>query len=111
VTAKDLDLLHEGVKEGLSQLPQLSIESSRDDTIANQCRFQRVYTFCQNGAVRKRKVWMIYVYRWLFVLLAQGATVDEYEFWSTMLDDLFCSFDLASESWFAGHQELATHSS
>jgi hypothetical protein len=107
VTAEDLDLLREGVEEGLSQLPELSIESSEDDTIENLCRSQRVYTFRQDSAVRKRKAWMIYVHKWLFVLVAQGASVDEFEFWSMMFNDLFGSFSLASELWFAGNQESA----
>jgi hypothetical protein len=107
VTAEDLDLLHQGVEEGLWQLPGLSIESSEDDTIENLCRFQRVYTFRENGAVRKRKVWMLYVYRWLFVLVAQGASEEDFAFWSMMLNDFFSSFNLASELWFASDRELA----
>jgi len=106
VTAEDLDLLHEGVEEGLWQLPGMSIESSKDDTIENLCRFQRVYTFRENGAVRKRKVWMLYLYRWLFVLVAQGASEEDFEFWSIMLNDFFSSFNLAPELWFASDREL-----
>jgi hypothetical protein len=106
VTAEDLDLLHEGVEEGLWQLPGLSIESSEDDTIENLCRFQRVYTFRENGAIRKRKVWMLYVYRWLFVLVAQGASEEDFAFWSMMLNDFFSSFNLAPELWFASDREM-----
>jgi hypothetical protein len=107
VVAEDLDVLREGVKEGLSQLPGLNVESSSDDTFDNLCRFERVYTFSENGTVRKRKVWMLYVYKWLFVLVAQGATVDEYHYWSMMLLDFFSSFNLAPALWFASDRELA----
>ena len=107
VVAEDLGILREGVEEGLAQLPGLNVLSSSDDTIENLCRLERIYTFHENGAVRKRKVWMLYVYKWLFVLVAQGATADEFDRWSMMLLDCLSSFNLPSALWFASDRELA----
>lgn len=108
VVAEDLDLLREGVEEGLSQLPGLQVESSIDDTIENLVRFRRVYTFQENGATRKRTVYMIYVYKWLFVMVAQGESVEEYDYWRMMLEDCPASFDLPHELWFASDRELGS---
>jgi hypothetical protein len=107
VTAEDLDLLREGVEEGLSQHPGLHIEASADDLYDNLIRFERVYTFEDDGTVRKRRVWMIYVWKWLFTLMAQGETLDEYAYWRMMLNDFFGYFDIAHELWFASDRELA----
>jgi hypothetical protein len=107
VVAEDLDLLREGVAEGLSQLPDVHIESSSDDTFDNLIRFERIYTFEDDGAVRKRRVWMMYVWKWLFTLVAQGETAEEFAYWRMMLNDFFRYFELAHELWFASDRELA----
>jgi hypothetical protein len=107
VVAEDLDLLREGVEEGLSRLPGLQIESSSDDHFDNLLRFERIYTFEEDGIVRKRRVWMTYVWKWLFTLVAQGETVEEFHYWRMMLNDFFDAFDLAPELWFASDRELA----
>jgi len=105
VTAEDVDLLREGVNEGLTRLQDLHVEFESEDVIGNLCRFKRTYTFTEQGQVRKRQVWMIYVYRWLFVLMAQGASPEAYQHWSMMLEDCLTSFDLAEELWFASDPE------
>jgi hypothetical protein len=108
VVAEDVHLLHDGVEEGLADLPDLQIESASDDVFDNLIRFERVYTFTEDGITRKRKVWMIYVYKWLLVFMAQGETVDEYEYWSMMLNDCFDYLDLAPALWYASDRELAS---
>ncbi|HUT18399.1 MAG TPA: hypothetical protein VM366_04510 [Anaerolineae bacterium] len=107
VVADDIDLLREGVEEGLLQLPGLHVESSSDDPFDNLIRFERIYTFEEDGVVRKRRVWMTYVWKWLFTLVAQGETVEEFHYWRMMLNDFFDAFDLAPELWFASDRELA----
>jgi hypothetical protein len=107
VSAEDLDLLREGVEEGLSQLPGLHVASSSDDLYDNLIRFERIYTFEDDGTTRKRRVWMIYMWKWLFTLVAQGETAEEYAYWRMMLDDFFDYLDLAHELWFASDRELA----
>jgi hypothetical protein len=70
-------------------------------------RFERVYTFEEGGQVRKRRVRMVYAYKWLIVLLAQGESPEEYDYWRMMLQDFYDYFDLAQELWFASDRELA----
>jgi hypothetical protein len=106
VVAEDLEVLREGVEEGLSQLPDLNVESASEDVFGNLIRFARIYTFGENGATRKRKVRMLYVYKWAFALIAQGASPAEYEHWSMMLEDFFGDFDLAPTLWFTSDREL-----
>lgn len=107
VAAEDLHVLHQGVGEGLAQLPDLRVESTADDVFGNLIRFERVYTFAENGVIRKRKLWMVYAYKWLFALVAQGATVEEYDRWSIMLNDCFDSLDLPPTLWYASDRDLA----
>jgi hypothetical protein len=108
VVTEDLHVLREGVEEGLSQLADLTVESASDSTFGNLIRFERIYTYAEDGVVRKRRVWMIYVYKWLIVLMAQGESVQEYDHWRMMLHDFFDSLDLAHELWFASDQALAS---
>jgi hypothetical protein len=101
VTAADADALREGVEEGLYRLPRVHLLSSAEQAFGNMLRFERVYSFAENGATRHRKVWMLYVYKWAIALIAQGETPEEYDHWSIMLQDCFDSFDLAPTLWFA----------
>jgi hypothetical protein len=108
VTPEDVSVLREGVQEGLASLLDLEVESASDDVLDNLLRFERMFTFSEDGVIRKRKMWMIYVYKWLFVFVAQGETVDSYEHWHMMLDDCFDYLDLAPALWYASDRELAS---
>jgi hypothetical protein len=107
VLAEDLDLLREGVQEGLYQLPGLRVEDASERTFGNLIRFDRTFTFDQDGCVRKRRMQMLYVYKWQFVLIAQAESPDEFDYWRIMLNDFFNYFDLAEELWFASDPEVA----
>jgi hypothetical protein len=89
------------VDEGLYQLSRVQIESSAEQMLGNLLRFERTYSFAENGATRQRKVWMLYVYKWALALIAQGESPEQYNHWSIMLQDCFDSFDLAPTLWFA----------
>ena len=106
VVAGDLAALQEGVDEGLYQLPGLRLESSSERLFGNLIRFERAYTFRENGATRQRRVWMLYVYKWAFALIAQGATPEEFEYWSVMLQNCMDEFDLAPALWFASDPDM-----
>jgi hypothetical protein len=107
VVAEDLTVLQEGVDEGLYQLPGLLLETSSERLFGNLIRFERIYTFRENGAKRRRKVWMLYVYKWALSLIAQGASPEAYEHWSMMLEDCFADFELAPTLWFASDPDMA----
>jgi hypothetical protein len=106
VIADDIDVLREGVNEGLSRFDDLHVEFESEDTFGNLCRFKRIFTFREGDQVRKRHVWMLYVHRWLIVLAAQGASPEAYQHWHVMLDGCINSFDMANALWFASDPEL-----
>ena len=108
VVAEDMDILREGIDEGLYQLPNVNLKSRAERTFGNLIRFERIYTFDEGEVTRQRKVWMIYVYKWLFVLVAQGASPETYDYWHMMLNDFLDTFDLARELWYASDREVAS---
>lgn len=106
VVAEDLETLREGVEEGLSQLSEYTAESGHDDTYGNLVKFERTYTFREGDAVRKRRVWMMYVDEWQLVLVYQGSSPEEYKYWLPMGNYSFSTFELPQELWFATDRDL-----
>jgi hypothetical protein len=107
VVAEDLDELRLGVEEGLAQLSACKVESSVDETLENLIKFERIFTFRDDGVTRKRKIWILYVDRWLIVLTWQGRTEDDYNYWFNMANYSFITFNLPEALWFAVDRDLA----
>ncbi len=101
VTADDLPLLREGFDEGIAALPGVSVEDSSDNTYNDIVKLERVLAFGDGGEARKRRVWSMYADHWQFIVLFQGATVDEYHYWLPMGNYCFTSFQLPMALWFA----------
>ena len=110
VVAEDMDILREGVNEGLRQLDDLHVEFESEDVFGDLCRFERIYRFQEDALNPKRRVWILYVHNWQFVLMAQGTSAEEYQHWYPMLSDFFDTFDLAPTLWFATDRELTNRS-
>jgi hypothetical protein len=106
VVAEDLEVLAEGVAQGLGQLDDVQIETSADDALSNLVRFERIYTFNDGGTTRKRRVWMMYVDTWAMVVVYQGETPTEYEYWLPMGNYCFATFNIPDELWFATDRDL-----
>jgi hypothetical protein len=104
VSAEDLEVLRDGVEEGLRQLPGCSVESRSDDTYGNMVKFERVFTYAEGP--RKRKTWYLYADEWLIVLAWQGATPEWYEYWLPMGNYAFATMDVAEWLWFATDRDL-----
>lgn len=104
--ADDLEELRVGVQEGLAQLTNSQIEYEADDAISNLLKFERIFTFEENGTTRKRKLWILYVAKWLIVVTWQGETVEEYHHWFAMGNYCFATFNLVEELWFATDRDL-----
>jgi hypothetical protein len=109
VVAEDKDELLEGVQEGLAQLGQLEVLKQSDDLLGNLIKFERIYTFRDDEVTRKRKVWIMYVDKWLYVVMFQGETVEEYQYWIAMANYSFNTFDLPEALWFAVDRDLNPH--
>src|SRR5579884_4056083 len=100
IVAEDLADLRAGVDEGLATLAECKIESGSEIVLGNLIKFERVFTFREDGVVRKRKLWLLYVDKWQIVLTWQGATEDEYEHWLPMGNYAFATFNLPEALWF-----------
>jgi hypothetical protein len=107
VVAEDLDVLREGVEEGLQQLDGIDIIDSKDDAISNLIKFERTYEFNEGDVRRKRRVWMLYVDTWSMVVIYQGETPAEYDYWLPMGNYSLGTFNIPEALWFATDRELA----
>jgi hypothetical protein len=106
VVAEDVDVLREGVEEGLRQLDGIEIAESKDDVISNLVKFERVYEFNEGDSRRKRRVWMLYVDTWSMVVIYQGETASEYDYWLPMGNYALGTFNIPEALWFATDREL-----
>ncbi len=106
VVAGDIDDLREGVKDGLAQLADVQVEAESELVLGNMIRFERVFTCTEDGATRKRRLWMLYVDKYLIALTWQGATPEDYEHWLAMANYSFATFTLPQWLWFATDPEM-----
>ena len=107
IVAEDLDDLREGVDEGLASLPECNVEHATDQALENLIKFERIYTFREGEATRKRKVWLLYVDTWLIVATWQGGSEAAYKHWAGMGSYSFTTFTLPQELWFAVDRNLS----
>ena len=84
VTDEDIPVLREGFIAGLESLPGVEIES-QDETITRTLKILEArYTFLEDGVRRKRWVRSIYWGEGHLILIAQGATEEEFAYWEGM---------------------------
>jgi hypothetical protein len=110
VVAEDLDELRKGVAEGLARLEQSIVEAESEVVLGNLIKFERVYTYREGDATRKRKVWIIYVDVWLIVLTWQGSSEEEYDYWFAMANYTYHTFTIPEALWYATDRDLVGHS-
>lgn len=106
VVAEDYDDLRSGVEEGLAALPAFRLEEERDDLLENLVKFERIFTFDENGVTRKRKLWILYVDIWQIVATFQAENEAEWEHWFAMGNHSFHSFNIPTELWFSVDRDL-----
>ena len=106
VVAEDLEDLQLGLDEGLAQLAECRVESKAGEPLGNLIKFERIFTFREDGVTRKRKLWLLYVDKWQMVVTWQGATEEEYEYWLSMGNYAFATFTIPEALWFATDREL-----
>ena len=105
--AEDIDDLREAVDEGLRELEDVKVESGSEEALGNLLKFERIFTFAENGVTRKRKFWILYVAKWLIVATWQGETEEEYEYWLPMGNYAFNTFTLPPTMWFMTDRDLS----
>lgn len=101
VVADDLAALRGGFDAGISRLADLSVEHTVDTTYNEIIKLERTFTFAEDGATRRRRVWVLYADHWQFVVAFQGSTVEEYDYWLPMGNSCFTAFELPQALWFA----------
>ncbi|HEX3813430.1 MAG TPA: hypothetical protein VHX59_11360 [Mycobacteriales bacterium] len=106
VVADDLPELRRGFDDGLAALPDLVIESGTEDTYGNIVKVERVLTYTEDGATRRRRVWGMYVDTWQILATFQGSTIEEYDYWLPMGNYCYATFELPEALWFATDPEL-----
>lgn len=84
VAGDDLPALRDGFETGLRELPESAIEGFEAEAIGRLVTMEARQTFREDGATRKRWVRLLYQGSTQVRLVAQGATVDTYEYWLPM---------------------------
>lgn len=109
VVAEDLEDLRSGTDDGIASLPDCEVVTSTDDLLGNLVKFERIYTFTENGIQRKRRTWIMYVDTWQMVFTWQGSSVEEYHYWLPMGNYAFATFNIPDTLWFATDRDLAPY--
>jgi hypothetical protein len=84
VVRGDISTLRKGMEEGLQSLPEIEIEMLKDEVTSTLIFLDTKYSFLENGLRRKRWLRNIYWGEAQLVLLAQGMTVEDYDYWMPM---------------------------
>jgi hypothetical protein len=106
VVAEDLDDLKRGVDEGLAGFADCAVEEQSETIFGNLIRFERRFSFAENGVIRERRFWLLYVDKWLISLVWQGSTVEDYEYWLPMANYAYATFEIPNALWFATDRDL-----
>lgn len=93
-TPEDKDILIEGFEEGIRNLPDVEIEETHYDTGKKIILLEAKFTFMEDGKRRKRWVKSLYWGEANLVMMAQGATVEDYEYWLPMFFNTMNTYEL-----------------
>jgi len=84
VSGDDLPTLTEGFVAGLQSLPDCKIESQEESVTGSLVMLDARLTFTEDGITRKRWVQLVYRGKRQYLLVGQGATVEDFEWWLPM---------------------------
>lgn len=95
VNEDDLPVLQQAFEEGIANLPGVAVEytkaEGRKDVVILEARF----TFLEGEHQRKRWVRNIYWGTGQLVFIAQGESIEDFEYWLPMFYNTMMSFELA----------------
>jgi hypothetical protein len=80
----DLATLRRGFLRGLRELPNCKIESREAEAVGRLITLEARHTFVHGGALRKRWVRLLYQGRTQVRLIAQAASVEQFDHWEPM---------------------------
>lgn len=84
VSDEDFDVLREGFEQGLQSLPEVEIESQNERITKTFKILEARCTFVEDGVRRKRWVRNAYWGEGQLILIAQGATEEEFAYYEGM---------------------------
>jgi hypothetical protein len=84
VKREDVDTLREGFKEGLNALPGIEIDRIEENLSDTIQIFDAFYTFLEGEQRRKRWTRSIYWGEGQLIMIAQGRTPEDYDYWLPM---------------------------
>jgi hypothetical protein len=96
VTPEDFSVLRKGFKDGLNALPGVEIELQDESVIKNLILFDARYTFLEDGERRKRWTRNVYWGEGQLILLAQGQTVQDFDYWMPMFFNTLMTAEVGS---------------
>ena len=92
ITAEDLPAVRSGFLAGLRQLPEAKIETREAEAIGNLLTLEARLTFRAGEQIRKRWTRLLYQGTTQVRLIAQGATVAEFDYWLPMFYESMRTF-------------------
>ncbi|NLD73696.1 MAG: hypothetical protein GX649_13400 [Chloroflexi bacterium] len=94
VRAKDMHILRQGFREGLDALPGVEVESQDETITSSLLTLEAQFTFLEGEARRKRWVRVVYWGNGQLILIAQGATPQEFDYWLPMFFNTMMTVEL-----------------
>jgi hypothetical protein len=94
ITKKDVPVLRDGFQEGLMALPGIEIEAQEETVTPTLIALEARLTFLDGEVRRKRWVRNVYWGNGQLILIAQGATVEEFDYWLPMFYNTMMTFEV-----------------
>ena len=84
IRPSDLPTVRRGLLSGLRNLPGYRIEQDEAEAVDQLLTLEARLTFTEDGCTRKRWVRLLYLGRTQVRLIAQGASIELFEYWEPM---------------------------
>lgn len=95
-TEKDMHALIEGFTSAIKALLNCQIESQEEWGADVVMGLEAKYTFCEDDIIRKRWVRVLYRDTHQITVTAQGATVEQFDYWLPMFYQAMMTFKIHS---------------
>ncbi len=94
ISAEDIDDLEAGFLEGIHRLPDHDVESHERWAAGRLFGLEAKYTFSEAGNTRKRWVRVLHQDTRQITVTAQGATVEQFDYWLPMFYEQMMTFQV-----------------
>jgi hypothetical protein len=94
VNAEDMPLLREGFEKGIRALPGVEIDKIEASYSKTINVFDAVFSFLDGDVRRKRWVRNVYWAEGQLIIIAQGRTPEDYEYWLPMFFNIITTCDI-----------------